>query len=186
MANTDNYKTILEFAENLNVTPQTIYYHINKKIDKKALKEINGTIVLNAEQQRVLKGFINKNILKETVKETAPDFDENFKLSVARYQEIKNLRKQNNNLQKLLDQQQKLQLKTQQLFEEKFKLIENNDEEFNKKIEMADRYQKIMSAHLSEYVDRADENESTIKKLTFMVFGLIGAVVILALSLILK
>ncbi|WP_354689152.1 hypothetical protein [Enterococcus faecalis] len=116
-------KTIKEFADELGVTRQAIQYHVTNNFGSTLAKNKKGISVLNLEQQRTIMKLLTKNSDKVLSVSSKQKTDE---LSVSQYKQIKNLREQNNDLRKLLDQQQQLQLRTQKQLEDKTLLLETS------------------------------------------------------------
>ena len=75
---------------------------------KNRQKNDNGIIVINLLEQGFIKERVGQKIDKKQTKENR-----------FLYEQIEDLKEQNHDLRKLLNQQQQLQLKTQQMLEEK-------------------------------------------------------------------
>lgn len=80
---------------------------------KNRQKNDNGIIVINLLEQGFIKERVGQKIDKKQTKENR-----------FLYEQIEDLKEQNHDLRKLLNQQQQLQLKTQQMLEEKTLLLE--------------------------------------------------------------
>ena len=106
-------KTIKELATELGVSKQTIQYHIKFLPTKNRQKNDNGIIVINLLEQDFIRERVGQKTDKKQTKE-----------NIFLYEQIEDLKEQNHDLRKLLNQQQQLQLKTQQMLEEKTLLLE--------------------------------------------------------------
>ena len=106
-------KTIKELATELGVSKQTIQYHIKFLPTKNRQKNDNGIIVINLLEQDFIRERVGQKTEKKQTKE-----------NIFLYEQIEDLKEQNHDLRKLLNQQQQLQLKTQQMLEEKTLLLE--------------------------------------------------------------
>ena len=106
-------KTIKELATELGVSKQTIQYHIKFLPTKNRQKNDNGIIVINLLEQDFIRERVGQKTDKKQTKENS-----------FLYEQIEDLKEQNHDLRKLLNQQQQLQLKTQQMLEEKTLLLE--------------------------------------------------------------
>ena len=106
-------KTIKELATELGVSKQTIQYHIKFLPTKNRQKNDNGIIVINLLEQDIIRERVGQKTDKKQTKE-----------NIFLYEQIEDLKEQNHELRKLLNQQQQLQLKTQQMLEEKTLLLE--------------------------------------------------------------
>ena len=106
-------KTIKELATELGVSKQTIQYHIKFLPTKNTQKNDNGIIVINLLEQDFIRERVGQKTDKKQTKE-----------NIFLYEQIEDLKEQNHDLRKLLNQQQQLQLKTQQMLEEKTLLLE--------------------------------------------------------------
>ena len=106
-------KTIKELATELGVSKQTIQYHIKFLPTKNRQKNDNGIIVINILEQDFIRERVGQKTDKKQTKE-----------NIFLYEQIEDLKEQNHDLRKLLNQQQQLQLKTQQMLEEKTLLLE--------------------------------------------------------------
>ena len=93
----ENLKTIKELADELGVSKQAIQYHIK---------------FLPTENRQ-------KNDKKQT-----EDTQEKVTVNSVLLEQVSDLKEQNNDLRKLLDQQQQLHFKTQQMLEEKTLLLD--------------------------------------------------------------
>ena len=80
---------------------------------KNRQKNDNGIIVINLLEQGFIRERVGQKIDKKQTKENS-----------FLYEQIEDLKEQNHDLRKLLNQQQQLQLKTQQMLEEKTLLLE--------------------------------------------------------------
>lgn len=149
-------KTIKEFADELGVTRQAIQYHVTNNFGNKLAKNKKGISVLNLEQQRTIMKLLTKNSDKVLSVSSKQKTDE---LSVSQYKQIKNLREQNNDLRKLLDQQQQLQLRTQKQLEDKTLLLETNKEDMRL---TSDKYEDQLTKIENLYLQQAEtEREKT-------------------------
>ena len=106
-------KKIKELATELGVSKQTIQYHIKFLPTKNRQKNDNGIIVINLLEQDFIRERVGQKTDKKQTKE-----------NIFLYEQIEDLKEQNHDLRKLLNQQQQLQLKTQQMLEEKTLLLE--------------------------------------------------------------
>ena len=106
-------KTIKELATELGVSKQTIQYHIKFLPTENRQKNDNGIIVINLLEQDFIRERVGQKTDKKQTKE-----------NIFLYEQIEDLKEQNHDLRKLLNQQQQLQLKTQQMLEEKTLLLE--------------------------------------------------------------
>lgn len=109
----DKLKTIRELAEDLNITKQTVQYHLKFLPTKKRQKNKMGIIVLSLEEQEIITDRVRQKTDKKQTEKNS-----------FLYEQIKDLKEQNADLRKLLNQQQQLHLKTQQMLEEKSLLLE--------------------------------------------------------------
>ena len=109
----ENLKTIKELADEWGITKQTIQYHIKFLPTKNRQKNDNGIIVINLLEQDFIRERVGQKTDKKQTKE-----------NIFLYEQIEDLKEQNHDLRKLLNQQQQLQLKTQQMLEEKTLLLE--------------------------------------------------------------
>ena len=80
---------------------------------KNRQKNDNGIIVINLLEQDFIRERVGQKTDKKQTKE-----------NIFLYEQIEDLKEQNHDLRKLLNQQQQLQLKTQQMLEEKTLLLE--------------------------------------------------------------
>ena len=80
---------------------------------KNRQKNDNGIIVINLLEQDFIRERVGQKTGKKHTKE-----------NIFLYEQIEDLKEQNHDLRKLLNQQQQLQLKTQQMLEEKTLLLE--------------------------------------------------------------
>lgn len=165
-----DYKTIKEFADELGVTRQTIHYYLSKKLSKELSKERTknekGIVVLTLEEQEIIKKIINQDTVKKTVEKTVKQEQKYTRLQA---EQIQRLEKQNAELSKLLDQQQQLQLRTQNQLEEKTKLLQLSDEkqermDITNKNRINSLEESILS-YRSETI-KAEQNERLYKILT--------------------
>ena len=109
----EKLKTIKELADEWGITKQTIQYHIKFLPTKNRQKNDNGIIVINLLEQDFIRERVGQKTDKKQTKE-----------NIFLYEQIEDLKEQNHDLRKLLNQQQQLQLKTQQMLEEKTLLLE--------------------------------------------------------------
>lgn len=163
-------KTIKEFADNLGVTRQTIHYYLSKKLSKELSKERTknekGIVVLTSLEQDIIKKSINQDTVKKTVEKTVKQEQKYTKLQA---EQIQRLEKQNAELSKLLDQQQQLQLRTQNQLEEKTKLLQLSDEKQERiYITNKNRINSLEDSILSYRSEtiKAEQNERLYKILT--------------------
>lgn len=166
-------KTIKEFADELGVTRQAIQYHVTNNFGKKLAKNKKGISVLNLEQQRTIMKLLTKNSDKVLSVSSKQKTDE---LSVSQYKQIKNLREQNNDLRKLLDQQQQLQLRTQKQLEDKTLLLETNKEDMRL---TSDKYEDQLTKIENLYLQQAETERE--KTRIFFYLTIILSVVIVAI-----
>ncbi|MDV7843067.1 hypothetical protein PSG94_14135 [Enterococcus faecalis] len=159
-------KTIKEFADDLGVTRQTIHYYLSKKLSKELSKERTknekGIVVLTSLEQDIIKKSINQDTVKKTVKQEQ-------KYTKLQAEQIQRLEKQNAELSKLLDQQQQLQLRTQNQLEEKTKLLQLSDEKQERiYITNKNRINSLEDSILSYRSEtiKAEQNERLYKILT--------------------
>lgn len=173
-----DYKTIKEFADELGVTRQTIHYYLSKKLSKELSKERTknekGIVVLTLEEQEIIKKIINQDTVKKTVKQEQ-------KYTRLQAEQIQRLEKQNAELSKLLDQQQQLQLRTQNQLEEKTKLLQLSDEkqermDITNKNRINSLEESILS-YRSETI-KAEQNERLYKILTIALSVVIVAILV--------
>lgn len=169
-------KTIKEFADELGVTRQAIQYHVTKLYDKKLDKNKKGVSVLNSEQQRDITKLLTKNNDKVLSVEKKNISDE---LTVSQYKQIKNLREQNNDLRRLLDQQQQLQLRTQKQLEDKTLLLEISKEDMRL---TSDKYKEQLTKIENLYLQQT-ENEREKTRLFFYWTIVLSIVIIFILGL---
>lgn len=163
-------KTIKEFADDLGVTRQTIHYYLSKKLSKELSKERakneKGIVVLTSLEQDIIKKSINQDTVKKTVEKTVKQEQKYTKLLA---EQIQRLEKQNAELSKLLDQQQQLQLRTQNQLEEKTKLLQLSDEKQERiYITNKNRINSLEDSILSYRSEtiKAEQNERLYKILT--------------------
>lgn len=166
-------KTIKEFADELGVTRQAIQYHVTNNFGNKLAKNKKGISVLNLEQQRTIMKLLTKNSDKVLSVSSKQKTDE---LSVSQYKQIKNLREQNNDLRKLLDQQQQLQLRTQKQLEDKTLLLETNKEDMRL---TSDKYEEQLTKIENLYLQQAETERE--KTRIFFYLTIILSVVIVAI-----
>lgn len=118
------YKTILEVADELSVTRQAIQKKLTKEFRKKYIKKYQGKLYINKIGVSVLEGY-NKSGKKgrDNQNETNVQQDENellLRLQLSKKDD------QIEQLTKLLDQQQKLQLDMQRKYDKlQLKLNDN-------------------------------------------------------------
>lgn len=166
-------KTIKEFADELGVTRQAIQYHVTNNFGNKLAKNKKGISVLNLEQQRTIMKLLTKNSDKVLSVSSKQKTDE---LSVSQYKQIKNLREQNNDLRKLLDQQQQLQAHTQKQLEDKTLLLETNKEDMRL---TSDKYEEQLTKIENLYLQQAETERE--KTRIFFYLTIILSVVIVAI-----
>ncbi|EKG5224087.1 hypothetical protein O3R49_002848 [Listeria innocua] len=168
-------KTIKEFADELGVTRQAIQYHVTKTFGKTLAKNKKGISVLNPEQQRAIIKLLTKNTEKVLSVEKKNISDE---LSVSQYKQIKNLREQNNDLRKLLDQQQQLQLRTQKQLEDKTLLLETSKEDMRL---TSDKYEEQLTKIENLYLQQT-ENEREKTRIFFYLTIALSVVIVVILG----
>ncbi|HBC2899625.1 TPA: hypothetical protein RED41_003043 [Listeria monocytogenes] len=166
-------KTIKEFADELGVTRQAIQYHVTNNFGSTLAKNKKGISVLNLEQQRTIMKLLTKNSDKVLSVSSKQKTDE---LSVSQYKQIKNLREQNNDLRKLLDQQQQLQAHTQKQLEDKTLLLETNKEDMRL---TSDKYEEQLTKIENLYLQQAETERE--KTRIFFYLTIILSVVIVAI-----
>ena len=136
----ENFKTIRELAEELNVSKQAIQYHIKSLTNKTRQTNDKGIVVLSLEEQQFIRSKVDKQTNKtktnkqtndkQTDKETKWDIH-NYLISeldevkknrdkqlAVKDKQLENKDSQISQLQNLLDQQQRLALQDKQLLEE--------------------------------------------------------------------
>jgi len=137
----DDYKTIKELADELGVTKQTVQYHYKSLPDKEKQVSDKGRILLNKYLQAILSAKIDKNNTGKPTKESAKYTSK----KQSGFEEIKLLKEELNNkdkiisellesqkkFQKLLDQQQVLTLQANQKIEQ-LELAQTESEEKEK------------------------------------------------------
>lgn len=129
------YLTIKEFSKRVNTTPQSIYKKLNKKDNplNNYVKVVNGKKMLSV---KALKLYQNPEE-EEKAEVEAGSQDINLKIIELLQKELEEKNKQIENLNKLLDQQQQLQLQVmtelKQAREEKILLESKVVQEENKK-----------------------------------------------------
>ena len=169
------YKTIKEFADELKISRQTVHYHVSKELSDKRVHNDKGIVVLTPTEQEIIRNKVVKKAVKKTVIKNNL-YDKN------KDQQIHSLEKQVDKLSTLLDQQQKLQLKTQQLLEEKTKLIESNESKINKQIEFVSGYEKLLNNQNIKYADEKNVMEYKATRLSYLAIGL-GVISFIAIIL---
>ena len=175
MTEKNDYKTIKEFADELKISRQTVHYHVSKELSDKRVHNDKGIVVLTPTEQEIIRNKVVKKSVKKTVIKNNL-YDKN------KDQQIKSLEKQVDKLSTLLDQQQKLQLKTQQLLEEKTKLIESNESEINKQIEFVNGYEKLLNQQNKKLVENTNDMERKASVLTYVSIAL-GSIAFIAIIL---
>ena len=120
-------KTIRELADELNVSKQTIQYHYQRLPTKNQQKNSQGTNMISLTAERIIRDKVTKPLVangqQTGSKESTKTSKENNELIATLRREIEDLKSQRdkqlaskdtqiNNLTKLVDQQQQLQLAT--------------------------------------------------------------------------
>lgn len=130
-------KTIKELAEELGVSKQRIQQIIAKFPTNKAPSKVGNKYLLNREDVYNIKENMGIKIDKKSASDLSNrvvDYDIYLELVNASKEkdiQINNLISSQKQTQNLLDQQQQLQLKTQQMLEEKTSLLELKSDELN-------------------------------------------------------
>ncbi|EOD6919252.1 hypothetical protein ACJ5AL_002991 [Listeria monocytogenes] len=169
-------KTIKEFADELGVTRQAIQYHVTNSLTKELSKNDKGISVLNLEEQEFIRNKLNLNVDKKTVKKNEKSKNE---MVVSQYKQIKSLREQNNDLRKLLDQQQQLQAHTQKQLEDKMLLLETSKEDMRF---TSDKYEEQLTKIENLYLQQT-ENEREKTRIFFYLTIALSVVVIVILGI---
>jgi len=138
----DNYKTIKELADELNVSKQTIQYHY-QRLDKSLVsKNVNGVNQVSSQAEKIIVSKVNKKnrmfaskecnsidkeaanadkdieSIKSLFKSELDSINNNFELLLTdKDQQIDIKNQQIEKLQKLLDQQQQLTLQSNKQIE---------------------------------------------------------------------
>ncbi|NCE76856.1 hypothetical protein D1157_18180 [Anaerotruncus sp. X29] len=120
----ENLKTIKELADEWGITKQTIQYHIKFLPTENRQKNDSGITVLTLEEQRIIKKRVKRkdknkqteNRQKNDKKQTE-DTQEKLTVNSVLLEQVSDLKEQNNDLRKLLDQQQRLALQDKKLLE---------------------------------------------------------------------
>ena len=121
----EDLKTIKELADEWGITKQTIQYHIKFLPTENRQKNDSGITVLTLEEQRIIKKRIKRkdknkqteNRQKNDKKQTE-NRQEKLTVNSVLLEQVSDLKEQNNDLRKLLDQQQRLSLQDKKLLEE--------------------------------------------------------------------
>lgn len=121
---TKELKTLKELADELGVSKQAVRKYFDKLPPTLVPTKENGKYLLSLEIQNFISSKVStvdttKVSTVDTLVDTLKD-----ELISEKNSQITDLRKQNNDLRKLLDQQQQLQFKTQQMLEEKTLLLD--------------------------------------------------------------
>lgn len=117
---TKELKTLKELADELGVSKQAVRKHFDKLPPTLVPTKENGKYLLSLEIQNFISSKVSTfDTTKVSTVDTLKD-----ELISEKNSQITDLRKQNNDLRKLLDQQQQLQFKTQQMLEEKTLLLD--------------------------------------------------------------
>ena len=117
---TKELKTLKELADELGVSKQAVRKHFDKLPPTLVPTKENGKYLLSLEIQNFISSKVSTvDTTKVSTVDTLKD-----ELISEKNNQITDLRKQNNDLRKLLDQQQQLQFKTQQMLEEKTLLLD--------------------------------------------------------------
>lgn len=138
----EDLKTIKELADELGTSKQNLQYHLNFLPSKNRQKNSKGITVLSPEEQAIIKDRVKKISQKNGKKNSQKNNRENFDINQYLLKEIEEVKKNRDRqlsikdeqikslveaqkqTQNLLDQQQQLQLKTQQMLEEKTLMLE--------------------------------------------------------------
>ena len=110
----ENLKTIKELADEWGITKQTIQYHIKFLPTENRQKNDSGITVLTLEEQRIIK----KRVKRKDKNKQTEDTQEKLTVNSVLLEQVSDLKEQNNDLRKLLDQQQRLALQDKKLLEE--------------------------------------------------------------------
>ena len=121
----EKLKTIKELADEWGITKQTIQYHIKFLPTENRQKNDSGITVLTLEEQRIIKKRVKRkdknkqteNRQKNDKKQTE-DTQEKLTVNSVLLEQVSDLKEQNNDLRKLLDQQQRLALQDKKLLDE--------------------------------------------------------------------
>ncbi|MFK5236717.1 hypothetical protein ACI3SI_17160, partial [Lactococcus lactis] len=121
----EDLKTIKELADEWGITKQTIQYHIKFLPTENRQKNDSGITVLTLEEQWIIKKRIKRkdknkqteNRQKNDKKQTE-NRQEKLTVNSVLLEQVSDLKEQNNDLRKLLDQQQRLALQDKKLLEE--------------------------------------------------------------------
>jgi len=130
-------KTIKELADELGVSKQRIQQIIAKLPTSKAPSKVGNKYLLNSEDVYNIRNNMGIKIDKKSANNLSNrvvDYDiylEVVNASKEKDIQINNLISSQKQTQNLLDQQQQLQLKTQQMLEEKTSLLELKSDELN-------------------------------------------------------
>ena len=121
---TKELKTLKELADELGVSKQAVRKHFDKLPPTLVPTKENGKYLLSLEIQNFISSKVStvdttKVSTVDTLVDTLKD-----ELISEKNSQITDLRKQNNDVRTLLDQQQQLQFKTQQMLEEKTLLLD--------------------------------------------------------------
>ena len=129
---TKELKTLKELADELGVSKQAVRKHFDKLPPTLVPTKENGKYLLSLEIQNFIRSKVSTvdttkvSTVDTTKVSTVDTLVDTLKdeLISEKNSQITDLRKQNNDLRKLLDQQQQLQFKTQQMLEEKTLLLD--------------------------------------------------------------
>ena len=136
----ENLKTIRELSDELGVSKQAIQYHIKSLTNKIRQTNDKGIVVLSAEEQRFIRGKVDKRANKpetnnqtnrrQTDKRTEWDINQYLRSKIEEIKEnrdkqlavkdkqLENKDSQISQMQNLLDQQQRLALQDKKIIEE--------------------------------------------------------------------
>ena len=131
-------KTIRELADELNVSKQTIQYHYQRLPAKNRQKDIQGTNMISITAERIIRNKVAKPLV---AKNKQTDSKENNELVATLRREVEDLKSQRDkqlatkdrqieNLTKILDQSQQLQLINEKEIE-KFKTLSSKIDSAN-------------------------------------------------------
>ncbi|WP_259743142.1 hypothetical protein, partial [Lactococcus lactis] len=110
----EDLKTIKELADEWGITKQTIQYHIKFLPTENRQKNDSGITVLTLEEQWIIK----KRIKRKDKNKQTENRQEKLTVNSVLLEQVSDLKEQNNDLRKLLDQQQRLALQDKKLLEE--------------------------------------------------------------------
>ncbi len=149
--------TLRELADKLNVSKSYIDKTIRTLGMHNELKKNGNKYIVNTSQQKKIEQFLNKkkaNTETNTKSNTSMHTSERSEIIFLRSQLVER-NKEIENLYRILDQQQQLQLKTQNLLEEQ-KLISSSDKELENELNPTNR---DIAQLTSELAQQKKENE---------------------------